>query len=149
MIVLDTQPVSRLQRTGSPDAARIEQRLEISSADEVWITIITPFEQFKGCIAAINAVKELDKQLAPFLVLERFVDHYCRRWHGRILSFDAAAARELQKFPPQLIRKIGGRDARIAAIALAHGATVLTANVRDFRLLPGAESRRIRLEALT
>ncbi len=136
MIVLDTQPVSQLQRTGSPDAARIEQRLGRLPPDEVWITIITPFEQFKGCIAAINAAKGPDKQLPPFTVLERLVDHYCRRWRRRILSFNAAAAREFLKFTPELIRKIGGRDARIAAIALAHGATVLTANVRDFRLVP-------------
>ena len=33
--------------------------------------------------------------------------------------------------------RIGGRDARIAAIALVHEATVLTANTRDFRLVPG------------
>jgi tRNA(fMet)-specific endonuclease VapC len=137
MIILDTQPVSQLQRTGSSDAARIEQRLKALSADDVWITIITPFEQFKGCIAAINAVKEPAKQLSPFRVLERLIDHYSRRWSGRILSFDAAAATEFQKFPPQLIRKIGGRDARIAAIAIVHDATVVTANTRDFRFVPG------------
>ncbi|MGB2610029.1 MAG: type II toxin-antitoxin system VapC family toxin, partial [Isosphaeraceae bacterium] len=78
-----------------------------------------------------------EKQLLPFGFLQRLIEHYSRRWNGRILSFDAAAATELQKFSPQLVRKIGGRDARIAAIALVHDATVLTANTRDFRLVPG------------
>ncbi|MGC8643609.1 MAG: type II toxin-antitoxin system VapC family toxin [Isosphaeraceae bacterium] len=137
MIVLDTQPVSQLQRAGSPGAARIEERLARLSPDEVWITIITPFEQFRGCLAAINAAKGPDEQLPPFRVLERLLDHYSHRWRGRILPFDAAAVREFQNFTPQLIRKIGARDARIAAIALAYDATVLTANVRDFRLVPG------------
>lgn len=75
--------------------------------------------------------------MLPFGFLQRLIEHSSRRWNGRILSFDAAAATEFQKFPPQLVRKIGGRDARIAAIALVHDATVLTANTRDFRLVPG------------
>jgi tRNA(fMet)-specific endonuclease VapC len=137
MIILDTQPVSQLQRAGSSDAARIEQRIKSYSAQDVWITVITPFEQFRGCIAAISAAKVPEKQLSPFGFLQRLIEHYSRRWNGRILSFDAAAATELQKFSPQLVRKIGGRDARIAAIALVHDATVLTANTRDFRLVPG------------
>ncbi len=137
MIILDTQPVSQLQHAGSADAARIEQRINSYSAQDVWITVITPFEQFKGCIAAINAAKTPEKQLLPFRFLQRLIEHYSRRWNGRILSFDAAAATELQRFSPQLLRKIGGRDARIAAIALVHNATVLTANTRDFRLVPG------------
>lgn len=57
MIILDAQPVSQLQRAGSSDAARIEQRINAYSAQDVWITVITPFEQFKGCIAAISAAK--------------------------------------------------------------------------------------------
>ena len=137
MIILDTQPVSQLQRAGSSDAARIEQRINAYSAQDVWITVITPFEQFKGCIAAISAAKAPEKQLLPFGFLQRLIEHYSRRWNGRILSFNAAAATELQKFTPQLVRKIGGRDARIAAIALVHDATLLTANTRDFRLVPG------------
>jgi tRNA(fMet)-specific endonuclease VapC len=137
MIILDTQPVSQLQRAGSSDAARIEQRINAYSSKDIWITVITPFEQFKGCIAAISAAKAPEKQLSPFGFLQRLIEHYSRRWNGRILSFDAAAATELQKFSPQLVRKIGGRDARIAAIALVHDATVLTANTRDFRLVPG------------
>jgi tRNA(fMet)-specific endonuclease VapC len=137
MIILDTQPVSQLQRAGSADAARIEQRINAYSARDVWITVITPFEQFKGCIAAISAAKVPKKQLSPFAFLQRLIEHYTRLWSGRILSFDAAAATELQKFSPQLVRRIGGRDARIAAIALVHDATVLTANTRDFRLVPG------------
>ena len=137
MIILDTQPVSQLQRAGSSDAARIEQWINAYSAQDVWITVVTPFEQFKGCIATISAANTPEKQLLPFAFLQRLIEHYSRRWNGRILSFDAAAAREFQKFSPQLVRKIGGRDARIAAIALVHNATVLTANTRDFRLVPG------------
>lgn len=73
----------------------------------------------------------------PFGFLQKLIEYYSRRWSGRILSFDASAATEFRKFSPELVRKIGGRDARIAAIALVHDATVLTANTRDFRLVPG------------
>jgi hypothetical protein len=40
VIVLDTQPVSQLQRVGSKDADRIEERLQGIPVDQVRITVI-------------------------------------------------------------------------------------------------------------
>ena len=137
MIILDTQPVSQLQRISSKDADLIEERLRGIPVDQVRITVITPFEQLKECLGKINSTKHPAKQVAHFQLFLRLLDHYSRRWTGLILPFDEAAVAEFQKLPVQLIRRIGGRDARIAAIALAHGATVMTANKRDFQQVPG------------
>jgi hypothetical protein len=50
VIVLDTQPVSQLQRVGSKDADRIEERLQGIPVDQVRITVITPIEQLREAL---------------------------------------------------------------------------------------------------
>jgi tRNA(fMet)-specific endonuclease VapC len=54
----------------------------------------------------------------------------------RILSFSEEA---IARYEDMRTQKLGIRamDLRIAAIALEHGATVVTGNVRDFQRVPG------------
>jgi tRNA(fMet)-specific endonuclease VapC len=137
VIVLDTQPVSQLQRIGSKDADRIEERLQGIPVELVRRTVITPFEQLREQLGKINSANAEVKRVAAFQLFLRLLDHYSRRWSGRILPFDERAVTEFQKFRPELLRRIGSCDARIAAIELVHDARVLTANTRDFRLVPG------------
>ncbi|MGQ9572730.1 MAG: type II toxin-antitoxin system VapC family toxin [Chloroflexota bacterium] len=57
-----------------------------------------------------------------------------------VLPFDVAAARRYGEVRAELERRgtpAGDADVRIAAIALAHGLTVVTANVRHFQRIPG------------
>jgi tRNA(fMet)-specific endonuclease VapC len=51
--------------------------------------------------------------------------------------YDEAAASVFLHLEPRLIRRIGAWDSRIASIALVHGATILTANKKDFLQVPG------------
>lgn len=53
-----------------------------------------------------------------------------------LLPFGDKSLVEYEALKRQRIR-IGTSDLRIAAIALVHGATVLTRNLRDFRQVPG------------
>jgi len=56
-----------------------------------------------------------------------------------ILPFDAAAARrygELRAELERIGRPIGDADVRIGSIALVRGLTVVTGNVRHFRMIP-------------
>jgi tRNA(fMet)-specific endonuclease VapC len=53
-----------------------------------------------------------------------------------VLDFDERAAVEYQVLRRLRIR-IGTMDLKIAAIALAHDATLLTMNLSDFRMVPG------------
>lgn len=52
------------------------------------------------------------------------------------IAYDAAADARFQQMT-HLATKIGVRDLRIAAIALASNLTVLTGNTRDFVVVPG------------
>lgn len=78
-----------------------------------------------------------ERQLNFYTLLLALLDYYAERWRGRILPFDEQAMTVYRSLDPSLIRRIGDRDARIAAIAVSRGATVLTANVTDFRHVPG------------
>jgi tRNA(fMet)-specific endonuclease VapC len=52
---------------------------------------------------------------------------------------DAAATQFDQLGLNKRLKKIGRADLLIAAIALAHGATVVTRNLRHFRQVPGLQ----------
>ena len=52
------------------------------------------------------------------------------------LEFDEAAATEFEKLQ-RLRLRVGTMDLKIATIALAHDATVLTRNSKDFSRVPG------------
>jgi tRNA(fMet)-specific endonuclease VapC len=53
-----------------------------------------------------------------------------------VLSWDTAAADISQDLRRQRIR-IGTMDLKIASIVLAHNATLLSRNLRDFHQVPG------------
>jgi tRNA(fMet)-specific endonuclease VapC len=55
-----------------------------------------------------------------------------------LLDFSVEAASELQRLRQMKIR-IGTMDLKIAAIALAQGATLLSRNLRDFKKVPGLD----------
>jgi tRNA(fMet)-specific endonuclease VapC len=137
VIVLDTQHISQLQRVGTRSESRLKARLDRVPEEDVRVTIISPYEQLAEYLARINAAStRIEKQILDFRALGRLLEYYAS-WYLRILHFDASAANVFRQFGPPLIRRIGPRDARIAAIALAHDATLLSANLRDFQQVPG------------
>jgi len=73
-------------------------------------------------------------------------DHFLRQLEERvwpnvqILAFDEASARTYGKLRAELEKQgkpLAEPDLRIAAIALTHGLTVVTANTRHFSRVPG------------
>ena len=62
-----------------------------------------------------------------------------------VISFDLATARIYGQITAGLMsagQTIGAHDVLIAATAIAHGYTVLTHNLRDFRRIPNLEVRQ-------
>jgi tRNA(fMet)-specific endonuclease VapC len=55
-------------------------------------------------------------------------------WH--VLGFTETAAEEFRRLRRERVR-IASPDLKIASIALANGATLLSANLRDFEQVPG------------
>ena len=135
MILLDTQHVSHMQRLDDPIGERLSEKLAKVGDEHFRIAIISPYEQIRAVVGRINRV--IDARESSYLLsLERLLTYYAS-WIGRILPLDDSARAILRGFSPKLTRDIGAMDARIAAIALRHNATLLTANLSDFRQVPG------------
>ncbi|MDQ2806536.1 MAG: type II toxin-antitoxin system VapC family toxin [Chloroflexota bacterium] len=110
----------------------MSQRIKASTED-VATTIITAEETIYGWI---NKIRSSDNSAQRVLYYDRFstVFKFFESWNK--LPFDAAAAKydELRSLK---LRSIGTRDLQIAAIVLCQNATLLSANLKHFRLVPG------------
>ena len=131
MLVLDTDHVSAL---GSPSEAGLELLERISaSGQDAATTIITVEEQLRGWLAEIHRLTDPHRQIIAYGRLQRRIDFFAA-W--TVLPWDADAA-DLFVRSRQGGLSIGSMDLKIACIALAHDATVLTRNAKDFAQVPG------------
>jgi tRNA(fMet)-specific endonuclease VapC len=133
MIILDSDHVTLLEWGGIP-CGRIGAYLDLHDPQAPpRTTLITYEEQLRGWFARLSSAKSLDEQLRIYAKL----DGQRRYFHKLdIVPFDAAAATHYQRLLKLKIR-IGTMDLKIAAIALAHDAILLTRNRRDFAKVPG------------
>jgi tRNA(fMet)-specific endonuclease VapC len=130
MLVLDTDHLVALDR-GSAAGAVLQQKLE-DAADEVATTIISVEEQFRGWLAQIHRQRDPHEQIATYQRLQRRIEFFAA-WH--VLPWNTAAADIFQALRRQRLR-IGTMDVKIASIVLAHGAMLLSRNLRDFQQVP-------------
>ena len=94
-------------------------------------TIVTVEEQMRGWLASIAKERQSRRQVSPYDELIRLFDFFGGYF---IVRFDHVAADLFDSF--SRIR-IGTADRKIAAIALANNALLLTANRRDYERIPG------------
>lgn len=130
MLVLDTDHLVELDR-GSSQGVALQQKLE-DAGDEVSTTIISAEEQFRGWLAQLHRQRDPHEQIATYQRLQRRIAFFAA-WH--ILPWNTDAANILQGLRRQRVR-IGTMDLKIASIVLAHGATLLSRNLRDFQQVP-------------
>src|SRR6266705_5902429 len=133
MYILDTDHLSLLGRADSSEAQRLRFRLAGFNTEERVTTIITFEEQMRGWMSHLARSRVLARQIEAYRRLKEFLDRYLK---VTVLEFDEAAAVEFKRLQGLRLR-VGTMDLKIAAIALAHSATVLTRNVKDFDLVPG------------
>jgi hypothetical protein len=101
VIILDTQHLSQLQLVGTDSESRLTSRLKAIPFDEVRITIISPFEQYREVLGRINASSARpDVQVEHFEMLGGLLDFYAY-WQRRILPFDQAAVSVMSQFTPR------------------------------------------------
>jgi tRNA(fMet)-specific endonuclease VapC len=87
----------------------------------------------RGWLELIHKERDPLKRVPQYGRLQRFVN-VIRDW--RIIPFDERAAVEFTRQRRQRVR-IGAKDLSIACIALTQGALLLSANLSDFRKVPG------------
>ena len=103
------------------------------SDQEVATTIISVEEQLRGWLAEIHRLADPHRQILAYERLQRRIDFFAA-W--TVLPWDTDAANLFVRFRQDAVR-IGSLDLKIACIALAHDATLLTRNATDFAQVPG------------
>ncbi len=131
MYLMDSDHMSLID-LGGVEGARIKERLRAVPPDDVATTIISYEEQTRGWLARIAQMRTPEREIGVYLELKRQLNNYCRI---AVVEFDAAAVEIFKRLQQQRVR-IGTMDLKIAAIALAHDATVLTRNTQHFAKVP-------------
>jgi len=132
VIILDTDVLSIVQRADGQDYENLVARLDAAD-DEVAVSIISFEEQMRGWLAFIARAKSANQQINGYTKLHALLEDFLTR---PILDFDQNSVIELERLKRSRVR-IGTMDLRIAAIALAHDALLLSRNLADFRKVPG------------
>lgn len=131
MLVLDTNHLTELGY-GKVPGARLSRRLEKSGFDAV-TTIVCAEEQLRGWLARIAKLRDVHEQIAAYAELGARVNFLAA---FTLLPWDREAADLFLRLRKQGVR-IGSLDLKIACIAIAHDATLLTRNTVDFARVPG------------
>ncbi len=133
MIILDTDHISVLQHEDSPKAVALLDRLESLPPKEVATTAVTLEEQSRSWLSLIGRYTDVRQQVSYYDRLMAMFDFFAG-W--QVLRFSETAAEEFRRLRQERVR-IASTDLKIASIALANGATLLSANRRDFEKVPG------------
>lgn len=129
MFVLDTDTLSHFLRAQGRVTERVEQARE-----EVVITLISRIEILQGRFASVFKAVDGEKLVQAQQRLEE-TEKDLKRF--TILAVAPAAAEFDRLRRNKKLKRIGRGDLLIAAITLAHRATLVTRNLRDFRQVPG------------
>ncbi len=135
MVLLDTDHLTILVNTHARAHRTLLDRIEAAASDDFGVPVVAAEEQCRGWLAQIGRQKDLEKQVAAYENFAQLLD-FLGNWD--IARFDARAANEFKRLRGQL-RRVGTRDLKIAAIALANEALLLSANLRDFQQVPGLQ----------
>ena len=132
MILLDSDHLSVLLDDRDARSARLSERLD-SSQDEAALPIVCIEEFMRGWLAAIRSSNDPYQQVRPY---RRLKSAFTRLREWPIVDWNEAAANHFQRLRAARVR-IGTQDLKIACIALANDALLLSANLRDFEQVPG------------
>lgn len=132
MLILDTDILSLVQTGQSPEAQRLKDRIR-ASREIPFVTVVTLHEQMRGRIAQCAAANDPDRYVVAARQLRDTFEDYRTR---NLIDFGERAAANFKELKAAKVR-IGTMDLRIASIALANGATLVTRNLSDYRKVPG------------
>ena len=122
--------MSVLRRGGLP-ALQLTLKLSMLADSELATTIVSYEEQCKGWLAK-TARDKGTALIRAYAQLGQNLEVYASM---RILPYDEPTHGIFQTLQSQRLR-IGTQDLKIASIALANNATLLTRNIRHFTVVP-------------
>lgn len=132
MIILDTDCLSLLERQTGSAYLRLQAKLDEFPADQITTTIITFEEQMRGWMSYLAKMRSIDEQVFAYETLKQYFDHFKTL---TIIDFDKNAAEIYKNLKSNKIR-IGAMDFKIASIAIANEAILVSRNLKDFEQVP-------------
>lgn len=134
MILLDTDHVTVLQRGSGERGQRLFDRLDaLPAGTPIAASVVSFEEQMRGWLASIAKERDARRQVPAYRKLAELSRFFAK---FALSDFDEQAADQFEELRAARVR-IGAMDLKIAATALVHGATLLTANRQDFERVPG------------
>ena len=133
MILLDTDHLTILKYPENLQCARLTARMASSNDQDFTTTIVSAEEQLRGWLAEIHRQRMVQEQVPPYERLRNLLD-FLRMFH--LIDFDKVAANEFDRLRRMKVR-ISTMDLKNDCIALVQDALLLSANLRDFRQVPG------------
>jgi tRNA(fMet)-specific endonuclease VapC len=128
VIVLDTDVYSLLQGGSNPESKRLAQRVLSVKSEEICVSIITFEEQTRGWLSYLAKAKNEEKRIFAYARLQGMLQDIVKL---RVIAYDHEASFHYVRLTKAKVR-IGTQDLKIAAIALAHAATLVTRNLQHF-----------------
>src|SRR5262245_61229429 len=133
LFLLDTDLLTLLRHRSQPEYDRIQAQRQNHPNDTIGTTVVSFQEQTQGWLSFISQARVAGRIVYGYQELLGVLNQFAAL---QVVVFDQAAQDQFDDLRRQGVR-IGTMDLRIASIALVHGATVLTRNLRDFRQVPG------------
>ena len=132
MILLDSDHVSILVDPRQSLRQKLRERLD-HATDSVCLPVVVVEEQLRGWLAAVHRVRDPHQQIVPYLRLAKLVGFFSN-WP--VIDWNEPAADAFVRLRQARVR-IGTQDLKIASIALANNAMLLSANLLDFQQVSG------------
>ena len=137
MIVLDTDCLSVFEREKYLEFSTLRANLAHFDSEDISTTIITYEEQMRGWMSYLSISKNVEQQVIAYQKLNQFLENF-RKIH--VFPFDEKAAIVFQDLKSKKIR-VGTMDLKIAAIAIANDAILISRNLGDFEKVPNLNVR--------
>ncbi len=131
MHLLDSDHMTLIERGGKAGQP-LRIRLSRLAPDDIATTVISYDEQTRGWMAIAAAARTTASQIVAYQRLKAHLRVYCK---FVVLDYDEKVAQIFERLKQSKIRA-GTMDLKIAAIALANDATLLTRNLSDFGKVP-------------
>lgn len=132
MIILDTDCLSLLERQTGEPYFRLQAKLDEFPSNEIVTTIITYEEQMRGWMSYLAKMRSIKEQVFAYETLKQYFDYFKTL---TIIEFDKKAAEIFKNLKSNKIR-VGSMDLKIASIAIANEAILISRNLKDFEQVP-------------